>query len=86
MYSNCISKVRKGRVETDWFSIETGVRQGDVLSLLFIIFMGKCIRDTEPQDNQEILAYGDDVAVTVDTISELQDVSNRWHESEWNEN
>ena len=80
MYNNCISKVRKGQVETDWFNIETGVRQGDGLSpLLFILFMDKCIRDTEPQEYQEILAYADDVAVIVDTIGELQETANRWN-------
>lgn len=79
MYSNCISKVRKGQVETDWFHIETGVRQGDVLSpLLFIVLMDKCIRDTHPQGNQEVFAYADDMAVIVDTIGELQDAANKW--------
>ena len=33
-------------MESDWFNIETGVRQGDVLApLLFIIYMDDCIRE-----------------------------------------
>ena len=79
IYSNSVSKVRKGDVETDWFNIEAGVRQGDGLSpLLFIIFMDKCIRETNPQPNQQVLAYADDVAVMVDTIQELQDAASSW--------
>ena len=42
MYTGSMSKVRKGDFETDWFNIETEVRQGDGLSpLLFVIFMDK---------------------------------------------
>ena len=29
--NNSVSKVRKGNVETDWFGIQSGVRQGDGL-------------------------------------------------------
>ena len=78
-YNNSVSKVRKGNVETEWFSIDAGVRQGDGLSpLLFIIFMDKCIRETNPGQNQEVLAYADDVAVMTDSIQELQEVANTW--------
>ena len=72
IYSNSVSKVRKGDVETDWLDIETGVRQGDGLSpLLFIIFMDKCIRDTNPQPSHQVLTYADTVAVTTGSIQEL---------------
>ena len=72
-------KVRKGEIESDWFNIEAGVRQGDELSqLLFVIFMEKSNRDTNPQQNHEVLAYTDDVAVVVDTDQELQNVANIW--------
>ena len=75
----CVSKVRKGDIETDWFEIGEGVRQGDGLSpLLFIIFMDNCIRDTNPQSNQQVLAYADDVVVLVDSIRELQEVASTW--------
>ena len=80
MYSRCASKVRKGQIEIDWFPIDTGVRQGDVLSpLSFILFMDKCIGDTTPQDHKEIFAYANGVAMIVDDIDELQDVARRWH-------
>ena len=66
-------------METDWIDIKAGVRQGDGLSpLLFIIFMDKCIRETNPQPNQQVLAYADDVAVMMDTVQELQDVASSW--------
>ena len=79
IYRNSVSKVRKGDIETDWFEIGEGVRQGDGLSpLLFIIFMDKCIRDTNPQPNQQVLAYADDVVVLVDSIRELQEVASTW--------
>ena len=82
IYSNSFSRVRKGQIETDWFSIETGVRQGDVLSpLLFIIYMDKCIKDTQPQENQEILAYADDIVAIVDTVEELRGAADRWQNS-----
>ena len=76
IYSNSVIKVRKGDAETDWFDIKAGVRQGDGLSpLLFTIFMEKCIRETNPQPNQQVLAYADDVAVMMDSVQELQDVA-----------
>ena len=78
-YTNSVSKVRKGNVETEWFSIDAGVRQGDGLSpLLFIIFMDKCIRETIPGQNQEVLAYADDVAVMTDSIQDLQEIASTW--------
>ena len=62
--------------EIDWFTIEAGVRQGDRLSpLLFIILVGKCIRETNPQPNQQVLAYAHNASVMMDTIQELHDVA-----------
>ena len=40
--------------------------------------MDKCIRDTNPQPDHQVLAYADDVAVMVDSIEELQDVARAW--------
>ena len=40
--------------------------------------MDKCIRDTNPQPDHQILAYADDVAVIVDRMDELQDVASVW--------
>ena len=59
---NSVSKVRKGGVKTDWFDIETGVRQDDELyPLLFIIVMDKCNKGANPQQGQKAVAYADDV-------------------------
>ena len=58
IYRNSVSEVRKGDIETDWFEIGESVSQGDGLSpLLFIIFLDKCIRDTNPQPNQQVHGY-----------------------------
>ena len=65
IYSQCVSKVRTQKVERAEFSIESEVRQGDVLSpLLFIIFMDKCLRDVRIGENgEETLLCADDVVV-----------------------
>ena len=39
------------------------------------------VSETTPQGHEEIFAYADDVAVTVDDLDELQDVARRWHSS-----
>ena len=80
IYSQCVSKVRTQKVESAEFSIESGVRQGDVLSpILFIIFMNKCIRDVKIGDNgEETLLYADDVVVMANSKTNIQDVANRW--------
>ena len=80
IYSQCVSKVRTQKVESAEFSIESGVRQGDVLSpLLFIIFMDKCIRDVKIGENgEETLLYADDVVVMANSKTNIQDVANGW--------
>ena len=67
-------------IESDWFEIKSGVRQGDVLSpLLFIIFMDKCLRDIRTGiTNEETLMYADDVVVFADSVDDIRNVTNRW--------
>ena len=46
LYAKFLGRVKAHNAESDWFDIQTGVRQGDVLSpILFIVFMDKCMRD-----------------------------------------
>ena len=82
LYSQSWSKVRGRDLESNWFEIETGVRQGDVLSpLLFIIFMDSCARDLGVAESSvETLMYADDVAVIANSIEEIQSVANSWYE------
>ena len=80
MYANTTSKVRTQGIESDWFEIQSGVRRGDVLSpLLFIIFMDKCLRDIGPGTyREETIMYADDVAVIAYSITDIQEIANRW--------
>lgn len=80
IYSQCTSIVRTHKIESREFSIDSGVRQGDVLSpLLFIIFMDKCFRDVNiGACGEETLAYADDVVVVANSITDIQNVATRW--------
>ena len=79
MYANTTSQVRTQGIKSDWFEIQSGVRQGDALSpLLFTIFMDKCLRDIGPgMYGEETITCTDDVAVIADFITDIQEVANR---------
>src|ERR1700761_8002891 len=61
------------------FEVEEGVRQGCCLTpLLFIIFMGKIIRQANIEGNIEVgevivkvLAYADDLILLMDNVEDL---------------
>ena len=79
LYKNCKNKVKGDNIDSSWFSIETGVRQGGVISpLLFIIYMDKCMREICRDETEETLAYADDVAVIASSPEGLQNAVDRW--------
>ena len=82
MYTQSTNKVMTQDIESDWFEIKSGVRQGDVLSpLLFVIFMDKCLRDIRTEHcREETVMYADDVVAIADSAVDIQDVASRW----WN--
>ena len=46
MYSDTISNVKVNKLYTDWFSINSGVRQGDTLSpTLFSLFINDLAKE-----------------------------------------
>ena len=80
MYQNCSSAVRSQGSEK-WFSVDTGVRQGGVLSpILFIIYMDRVVKRINVREDEALtLAYADDVALVTRTVTELQEVLNKWN-------
>ena len=80
IYAESKSKVTTQGIESDWFEITSGFRQGDVLSpLLFFKFMDKCLRDIRTGiNNEETVMYADDVVVFADMVDDIRNVANRW--------
>ena len=66
--------------DSNYFNINTGVRQGSVLSpLLFIIYLNHILVNIKREDfHAECLGYADDVAQTADSRDKLQDIMNQW--------
>ena len=68
----------------EWFTTESGVRQGSILSpILFVMYMDLVIKEVHQNnpDNDFVLAYADDIAQTATSIEKLRERMTRWNES-----
>ena len=82
-------KTNKSKVSTnigsgEWFTTESGVRQGSILSpILFVMYMDlviQLVHQNNPE-NDFVLAYADHIAQTATSIEKLQERMTRWNES-----
>ena len=66
----------------DSFEVNTGVRQGSVLSpLLFIEYMDYVLRQVVQSEGETFcFAYADDVVQTARSKQQLEDIMNQWNE------
>ena len=86
LYGNVQSCVLVEDSETDWFDVDTGVRQGCVLSpVLFAIFINGLAREIKAQNlgidiseniHLNILLYADDIVLISDKAKRLQKMLN----------
>lgn len=76
-YANQKSSVIGGLI---YFTVNTGVRQGSVLSpLLFIVYMNQVILQIEEENFKlEKLGYADDMMQSADTMQKLQEIMDKW--------
>ena len=73
-------KTNKSRVSTnigsgEWFTTESGVRQGSILSpILFVMYVDLVIKEVHQNnpDDDFVLAYADDITHTATSIEKLQ--------------
>ena len=90
MYEHVQSAVRIGHELTDWFSVQSGVRQGDNLApTLFSIYINDFMQEIQ-EVNKGVrigdeyisgLVYADDVVLIAGTPEDLQaqlDVAHAW--------
>ena len=82
-YQNIRSRVKTNQENEDWFEIQSGVRQGSVLSpLLFILFLDKCMRERGGDEVEDMiidLMYADDHAMVAPDVETLQQEINSWN-------
>jgi Reverse transcriptase (RNA-dependent DNA polymerase) len=66
-YKNCESRVQTSAGVTTWFSVNSGVRQGSVLSpLLFAVVMDDIMRKVDSEGDattSRTMIYADDVLI-----------------------
>ena len=84
MYKNCVSSVKTRIGETNWFKVETGLRQGSVLSpILFIIVMDeihKIIKKRLGSEATKALLFADDIVIWGDDEMEVQNQVDIWNQ------
>ncbi|XP_071493217.1 uncharacterized protein [Diadema antillarum] len=66
--------------DSNYFNINTGVRQGSVLSpLLFITYLNHVLVNIKQEDyHAECLGYAECIAQTADSRDKLQDIMSQW--------
>ena len=83
IYENSMASIKVNQYYTDWFYIESGVRQGDPLSpTLFSLFINELVvivnslnLGVEIEDkNVSILAFADDIVLIAKNTEELQKI------------
>ena len=87
MYDELRCSVRVGHEQTDWFSVETGVRQGDVLSSpLFNLVLDFILRKLDVLEGGitwtgsgklKDLDYAEDICLLAENSAETQNLTNR---------
>lgn len=99
LYDHVQSVVLAGNSATDWFSLESGLRQGCTLSpLLFLIFINELVREIHKSGLGvevakvlvNVLLFADDVVLVAKDPTQLQllldiawEYSQRWR-MDWN--
>ena len=80
LYRKCASAVRTQTREDNWFDVNSGVRQGGVISpLLFVLFMDRCMKNLRSGEGVITLAYADDIALVANNPIELQNALAAWN-------
>ena len=87
MYEGSKCSVRVGQEHTDWFSVATGVRQGDVLSpLLFNLVLDFIMRKLDTSEGGltwvgseklKDLDYADDICLLAENFEEMQQLTDQ---------
>ena len=84
MYRCCVSRVKTSVGETEWFEVETGLRQGSVLSpLVFIIVMDEIHKNVKQRLGQEAtkaMLFADDIVIWGDDEKEVQKQLDIWNQ------
>ena len=88
LYRRTVSCVKLNQFKTNWFEVNSGVRQGDSLSpTLFSIYINDLIIDLNSMDSGVdingrrvcCLLYADDIVIFCNTESDLQKLLDRAH-------
>ena len=84
LYEQCSSCVKTKLGMTEWFSIETGLRQGSVLSpILFIIVMDEIqrrVREKLGSIMMKTMLFADDIVIWGDNEKEVQEQVSAWNQ------
>ncbi|VDI32657.1 Hypothetical predicted protein, partial [Mytilus galloprovincialis] len=89
IYVNTTACIRLNDTLTDWFSCNSGVRQGDNLSpTLFSIFINDLVQEVKDLDlgvsignsNVSILLYADDIVLVSPNENDMQAMLNKVHD------